>query len=438
MIQALYTGVSGVQSSQFGLDVTSDNLANTGSTGFKSLNTEFANLFANTLASVGNKPVFSEIGNGARLQATATQMQEGAILSSDRFNDLALTGDGWFGVRSGTQTLYTRAGNFVFDEFQKTAGQPNSTLARLTTTDGKYVAGTMLSNFTYNGGFDYEDGTNSGAYVISQPAFDVPLAPVGAQGPLELPTRLAYPVTPTSKSDFFGNLAIQSGPQAISAEVISATGATNHLKIAFSLSATQPSSGTSWDTITTVTSTDGTITYDTQNGQALFGPTGLFQGFTTPTANNDGTPVTLNLDRLISVENTQASGSSTSDGIKAGTLVQYGIRDDGTVIADFSNGRQSAIGKLAVYHFQNDQGLQRISGTLFEQSNNSGEAHFWTNDQGESVNGTSMRSHSLEASNVRFDVGLTDMIILQRALQSSAKVITTADEMIQKALQMRR
>ena len=44
----------------------------------------------------------------------------------------------------------------------------------------------------------------------------------------------------------------------------------------------------------------------------------------------------------------------------------------------------------------------------------------------------------LENSNVRLDVGLTDMIIMQRAYQANAKTITTVDEMIQKALSMRK
>ena len=56
----------------------------------------------------------------------------------------------------------------------------------------------------------------------------------------------------------------------------------------------------------------------------------------------------------------------------------------------------------------------------------------------DAITGATIRSGTLEASNVRMDVGLTDMIIMQRAYQANAKTVTTVDEMIQKALQMRR
>ncbi len=108
------------------------------------------------------------------------------------------------------------------------------------------------------------------------------------------------------------------------------------------------------------------------------------------------------------------------------------------IIADFSNGRQSAIGRVAVYHFQNDQGLNREGGTYYQQSSDSGKPLFWTDADGNTITGATVRSGTLEASNVRMEVGLTDMIILQRAYQANAKTITTVDEMIQKALQMRR
>jgi flagellar hook protein FlgE len=132
------------------------------------------------------------------------------------------------------------------------------------------------------------------------------------------------------------------------------------------------------------------------------------------------------------------SASSTSDGTLGGTLTKYGISKDGTIIADFSNGRQSAIGRVAVYHFQNEQGLERNGGSLYRQSSNSGAPTFWTDANGNVITGATVTSGQLENSNVRLDVGLTDMIILQRAYQANAKTLTTYDEMIQKALQMRR
>jgi len=430
---------------QYGLDVVSDNIANVNTVGFKGSTAEFNELFTNILVSAGSTPTTNDIGMGSRLQSTTTQMQNGTLLASDRFNDLAIGGNGWFGVVSGNDKYYTRAGNFVFDEYQKVAGDANSSVARLTTADGKYVTGTMLSNFAYNGSFDYGDfdlNGVTGAYVVSDPTDEVAMGTVGSQGVLEFPTRIAYPVEPTTRAQFFGNLGTDNENRTISADVVSANNERNRLSLSFTLSAVQPSGSVAWDVVATVTSNDGSVVYDTKNGQAIFDGTGGLSSFDIASMDNDGTAVEVDLgsgfNGVISIDGAAITGSSRSNGISGGTLTKYGINSNGIIVADFSNGRQSAIGRVAVYHFQNDQGLNRAGDTYFQESNDSGNPIFWTDANGEAVTGALVYSGKLENSNVRLDVGLTDMIIMQRAYQASAKSITTGDELIQKALQMHR
>jgi len=442
--QGYYSGISGLQSNQYGLDVIADNLANTSTTAYKSSTAEFADIFSKVV-STGNTPTSNDIGYGSRLQATSFQFQQGTLMPSDRFNDLALEGNGFFGVTSKGEVSYTRDGSFVFDTYQKVSGDVNSSIARLVTADGQYVAGTMLTNFDYNPSFDYGDTVSNatpGAYVISTPASDVALKAVDAQGTLEFPTRLAYPVEPTTQTSFFGNLGVTNESRTISADAISAKNETNRIKLTFTQSATQPALGVSWDVVATVTSNDGSVVYDTQNGQAIFGASGALSSFSITSMNNDGTPVAVDLGTgysgVISIDGVGISGSSRSDGVSGGTLTKYGINANGIIVADFSNGRQSAIGRIAVYHFQNDQGLNRDGGTYYSQSSDSGKPLFWTDATGAFTNGATVRSGALEASNARVDVGLTDMIITQRAYQANSKTITTVDEMIQKALQMHR
>jgi len=435
MTQGYYAGISGLQSNQYGLDVISDNLANVSTTAFKSSTTEFADLFTKTLSSASaNGPTANEIGLGARVQATSTQFQQGAIMPSDRFNDLAIEGNGWFGVTSKKDTFYTRDGHFSFDTTQKVSGDASSSSARLVTADGMYVSGTMLSNFTYDAA--------AGAYVISAPAATVALGSVESQGKLEFPTQLNYPTEASTSATFSGNLGVTNETRTISADVISASNQRNRLKLTFVQSAVQPAQGVAWDVTATVTSNDGSILYDTQHGQAVFGISGGLISSSPSSVNNDGTPVSINLGSnfsgVISSDGIGVSGSSSTNGTPGGTLTKYGIDSNGVIVADFSNGRQSAIGRVAVYHFQNDQGLNKDGGTYYSQSSNSGKPLFWTDASGNAITGATIRSGSLEASNVRMDVGLTDMIIMQRAYQANAKTITTVDEMIQKALQMRR
>lgn len=443
MNQAYYAGISGVMTYQYGLDVVADNIANVNTVGFKGSTAEFANLFTNALATAGNTPTANDIGVGSRLQATTTQMQNGSPIASDRFNDLSISGNGWFGIVSGKDMTYTRAGNFVFDQVQKTPGDVNSSVAQLVTADGKYVTGTMLTNYTYNASFDYGDKTAngiSGAYVVNNATNEANLAAIDAQGKLEFPTRLAYPVEPTTTAQFFGNLPPDNQTHTISADVISGNNERNRMKLTFNLSATQPSTGVAWDVVATITSNDGSKIYDTQSGQAIFDGSGGLSSCTIKSMNNDGSQVGVDLGQgfngVISIDGLVASGSSRSDGVSGGTLTKYGINPNGVIVADFSNGRQSAIGRIAVYHFQNDQGLNRVGNTEFQETSGSGKPIFWTDASGQPATGAIINSGQLENSNVRLDVGLTDMIIMQRAYQANAKSITTGDELIQKALQM--
>lgn len=550
MTQGFYTGLSGLITHQYGIDVVSDNLANVNTVGYRGSSTEFASLLSTKIVSAGaSTPTSNDLEVGVRLQATTMNTTGGTLVNTDRFNDLAIGGNGWFGVSKGTNNYFTRAGNFVMDEYQKTPGTVNSSVARLTTGDGMYVTGTMLGNFAYDAANDYEKSLTTnpaatnrlGAFVVGPIGNDVPLAGVGAQGPLELPTRLAYPVEPTTITKFSGNLGFTPGTRIVdatvvnalnernnlhlvftkslvqptigtawdvaatikstdnqttydiksgqaifadtgvllsstlptmdnhgtaltvdsnnyfananniglandvrtmSADVISGNNERNRLKLVFTQSAIQPATGVAWDIAATVTSINGQTTYDTQTGQAVFGASGRLLTSTLPTMNNDGSPVTIDLSSYLggvaSAAGVAISASSQSDGTMGGTLTKYGINNEGLIIADFSNGRQSAIGRVAVYHFHNDQGLERTSGTLYEQSSNSGKPTFWTDKNGNTTAGAKITSGQLENSNVRLDVGLTDLIILQRAYQANAKTITTFDEMIQKALQMRR
>ena len=165
---------------------------------------------------------------------------------------------------------------------------------------------------------------------------------------------------------------------------------------------------------------------------------------TIPTLSNGGTPLTLNLGEpnsytgLISSVTLEKSNAATSDGYIEGFLSKYGIDGNGNVIAEFSNGRSSAIAKVALYHFQNDQGLNKESSTLFSTSSNSGKPIFYLNDDGESFLGSKILSSKLEGSNVSYATALTELIVMQKAFDASAKSITTSDQLIQNAINMKK
>lgn len=417
MNQGFYTGINGMQSTQYGIDVISDNLANVNSIGYRGSQTEFASLFEKNLtAAAANGPTEDTFGVGSRVQATSMMEQMGTLIQGDRTTDLAIDGEGWFGISGMNEIYYTRAGDFTFDSNRD-----------LVTQDGFHALGTL--------------GTNFADDVLTEPLESIPLGDVVAQGPLNFPLEMTYPVQPTTQAQFFGDLGVDDIPVGVSATAISPNSAHNRIRLDFTQSATQPPSGTAWDIVGTVTNNDGTITYDTQTGSALFNEIGAMVNYTMPSLDNDGAPVAIDLGTgfngvMSTGSDATAALSSSSDGHEGGELVGYTINQNADVIAAFSNGRSSAVGKMAVFHFQNDQGLERTSGTRFQESENSGDPIFYTDANGNPINGTAILTGMLENSNVRLEVGLTELIIMQRSYDANAKSITTSDELIQKALQM--
>lgn len=141
---------------------------------------------------------------------------------------------------------------------------------------------------------------------------------------------------------------------------------------------------------------------------------------------------------MISHVDLDRANVAEKDGHVEGFLKGYGMDGYGNVIAEFSNGRSSAIAKVAVYHFQNDQGLIQASSTYFVSSSNSGDAIFYTDKNGETFLGSQIYSNKLEGSNVSYATALTELIVMQKAFDASAKSITTSDQMIQNAINMKK
>ena len=415
MIQAFYTGISGLQATQTAIDVTSDNLSNINTVGFKNSEVEFSSVFATAGDRANASAITNQTGSGTKIQTTAVNLSQGELIQGDRDTELAIDGDGWFGVKGNGNTEYTRNGNFNFDADRN-----------LVTDDRSHVLGTM--------------GTNIKDGVLIESLNSVELGAVNTQEALNFPIDLRYPVEPTSEVNFSGNLGINTNTTSASSTAVSSSSENNAVKLEFTQVIPRPVSGSEWNVVATVKSADGSTTYDTQQGSVTFSETGALDSFNIPLLDNDGTAVSVNLgaafDGLIANGIEEPSISSSSNGLEGGDLVGYRINQDANVVAAFSNGRSSSVGKVAIFHFQNDQGLEKLSGSRFTQSNNSGNPIFFTDTNGANVNGASVLNYRLENSNVRTEVGLTQLIIMQRAYDANSKSISTSDEMIQKALNM--
>jgi len=149
-------------------------------------------------------------------------------------------------------------------------------------------------------------------------------------------------------------------------------------------------------------------------------------------------PVTINTN-LSSFTGTEEkiSYSFSQNGVSQGYLNSYNVDKNGNIFANFSNDKSVKVATIPVFHFINDQGLESIGDSLFKQTSNSNKAFLYENN-GNYIPGASIHSHTLESSNVNFSEAMTELIINQKAYSAAAKTVTTSDQMIQRAINMKR
>ena len=121
MSSALSAGVTGLQAHQKMLDIAGNNLANVNTTAFKSSRITFSEMLSETIKKAsqptstagGTNP--QQMGSGVGVSGITPNMAQGSIVTTGNPLDLALEGEGYFVLKSGSQDVYTRAGAFAVD-----------------------------------------------------------------------------------------------------------------------------------------------------------------------------------------------------------------------------------------------------------------------------------------------------------------------------------
>ncbi len=110
---SFYTSLTGLNSASAQLGVTSNNIANVGTTGFKRSRADFGDIFATSPLQKSS----SAIGQGVSLKQVSQEFSQGNISFSSNTLDLAISGDGFFPLKSadGLQDVYTRNGAFTLN-----------------------------------------------------------------------------------------------------------------------------------------------------------------------------------------------------------------------------------------------------------------------------------------------------------------------------------
>lgn len=122
MLRSLYSGVSGLRSSQIRLDAIGDNIANVNTIGFKSSRVTFKDMLSQTIRAAssaqdgrgGTNPI--QVGLGVSVASIDVDHTQGSRQSTGKTTDLYIEGNGYFVLRNGNSTVYSRAGAFDRDE----------------------------------------------------------------------------------------------------------------------------------------------------------------------------------------------------------------------------------------------------------------------------------------------------------------------------------
>jgi len=472
MNTSFYNGISGVKSDQYYLDTIANNISNISTVGYKKSNApEFSTVFSTTLADNYFDSTANDSGLGVRKTAATLNMTQGVLQNTDNTFDLAIGGNGWFGVQGPqNSTYYTRNGVFNIDENGDLVDSGGNYLLA---TNGNNISSTTLpKNISDDIGKIPETTEPKAISEISE----IPLGDVKSQTKVNLPTILYYPPTATTNISYQANLNPQilkdsngdeiANVEHFSSGIISPTGNKDILDMTYTKRIPQPVSGSTWDGVIKVLSFfekyNPDTTYDPnlyqvdKNAEKVytivdskpatvnFSSTGELLNANIPTMSNSGTPLNINVgtpnsyDGFESSANFDKTRSEQHNGFEYGLLKNYGVDEEGNIIAEFTNGRSVPLAKIALYHFQNDQGLEKVNSSLLRKSADSGEPIFYTDENGNPMLGAKLYSQKLESSNVDLTVAMSELILAQRTYGASAKSITTSDQMIQSAINMKK
>ena len=436
IFSAMDTAVSGLTAQSVAFSNISNNISNSQTTGYKATDTSFADYVeaSNAVA-----------GQSSSVIATTqyANQAQGTITSSSANGALAINGSGFFAVNeiSGASTTttpalsatqyYTRSGDFQSDNN-----------GYLVNSAGEYLDGYAV---TSAGGSSTTSST---------------LAPVNIN-------NASFTPTATSKVSVAAILPVATASATLpSAAVNSSVTAYDVNGIAKPLTMQWQQTAAATPATATTMATGGTYSLSVSGttnplptAQVVFNADGTIQSFapdatspattTDPSTYNigpvgaDTTSITLDLGTLNTGAGTNMAtatttafnaGNPTQDGTAAGKFSSFAMETDGSVVATFDNGQSQVFAKVPLAMFTNADGLKAQDGQAYTVTDKSGAASLQLAGQ----NGAgSFETNSVETSTTSLDTDLTKLIVAQQAYGASAKVVTTANDMLQTALAMK-
>lgn len=420
-------GLSGLNAASKSLDVIGNNIANSGTVGFKSSDIQFNDVFATALTGAGG----AQVGIGSKVGGIMQNFSQGNISITNNPLDIAINGNGFFRMAnpSGAVT-YSRNGQFHLDNNGYIVNSSGLQLTGYTTINpvtGLAVPSAPLPLQLNLGGIQANQTTKATVSVNVDATAAVIPAATGMNPANAASFTSATPVT-----------------------AYDAIGEAHDVMLYFVKRTTVPAP--TWDVymdMSGVSASPAPVAPDTlpKLTTLTFNPNGTIvpNAAATPpalsyTPTNTVTPVLIDFNFADAANPTTQFGNPfgvnfmSQDGYASGQLAGFSTSEDGYVTARYTNGQTKKLGQVVMYSFNSPQGLQPVGNNQWAESSSSGPAKVGVpggNNLG------LLQSGAVEDSNVDMTAELVKMITAQRVYQANAQTIKTVDSIMQTLINLR-
>lgn len=407
-------GLSGLNASSQDLDIIGNNIANSGTVGYKSSTASFADVYAS-----------SRIGLGTQVSRVNQRFTVGTVETTGNQFDMAIDGTkGMFRILSSSgAVMYTRNGEFF----------PNKNMV-LTNAQGNILTG-------YNVNADGTPGN-----VLSP--ISVPMGNIAPAATENILFTTNLDADSTAITAAFNPDDATTFTQSYPVKVYDSLGNAHQLTQYFVKREATSTTASTWDvyysvpgatfTSPAITAPDtlpkSTIEFDTA-GRLIASTGNVPLQFQTAQGNSPAAESVITLDYTGSTQNGgDFSPSFKIDGYASGEYASMSFSSDGAIQANYTNGESKVIGYVALADFNNLQGLQPVGGNAWIETAASGQPILGTPGS----NGmATLKGQAVEKSNVDMSQELVKMIIAQRTYQANAQTIKTQDQVMQTLISMR-
>ena len=406
-------GLSGLNAAAKNLDVIGNNVANSGTVGFKQSQAQFADVYANSLTGAGG----SNVGIGTKVSQIAQQFTQGNITATNNPLDMAVNGGGFFRMDNNGEVSYQRNGQFQLDSMGFIVNPTGAKLTGYTANASGVLSTGAPAPLSINTTDLVPQVTGEVNAVLNLDSGSTPLPAAGFD--MNDPTTF-HNSTAVSVYDSLGNAhTLQTYYVKSAAGTWDVFAANDGVQIAG-------------------TGADGQI------GTLNFDPNGLIDTTTTtlplsvgPLALTTGAaPLSFDLDYTGTTQFGSAFSVNTlnQDGYTSGRLAGFNIGADGTILGRYTNGQSAVLGQVVLANFANPNGLQQLGNNMWAESATSGAALVGTPDSGSLG---VLQSSAVEDSNVDLTAELVNLITAQRVYQANAQTIKAQDAVLQTLVNLR-